>query len=43
MLGRPLLTEENRAKFMDIFTEAHKKEWPFDGDGRKRHFRLKEW
>lgn len=43
MQGRPLLTEENRAKFMDIFIETHKKGWPFDGDGRKRQFRLKEW
>lgn len=30
-----LLTEASRAKFMDIFIEAHKKEWPFDGDDRK--------
>lgn len=30
-----LLTEASRENFMDIFIEAHKKGWPFDGDDGK--------
>lgn len=35
-----LLTEGSGAN--GHFHEAHKKGWPFDGDDRKKHFRLKE-
>lgn len=33
-----LLTEASGAN--GHFHEAHKKGWPFDGDDRKKHFRL---